>query len=236
MIYKLWEDPTYPFLGDERSQRPYLLLIHSSRGGNPTLTAEEELTSTLGWFKSSLGRPSSQRASANDVIAANGDRYEVVHPNHAAWGATYLNQRAVQIELVQQTIDTPFTDAQYETLIPRLKQLCDDYGIPFIHVMFEDSRGVMGHDETVQGRGWGKSDPGPMFEWEKVFVPKLTTLQQRIKDNADLAWGDLESIRKSMRPLSHKDFIVIEKGSAAIASIDDAERRIVDMKQAVGLE
>ncbi len=141
--------------------RTDLIIVHSTRGG--AQNAGAELQATLNWF----ANPANQ-ASAQDVIAADGTIYQCVPGEKISWGATYLNQRTINIELVQQTPTTPFTEAQYRSVAWRLRDYCQRFGIPYRHANGENEPGIIGHDTTAQGASWGKSDPGQMFDWRAV--------------------------------------------------------------------
>lgn len=52
-----------------------------------------------------------------------------------------------------------YTDAQYETLSHLVKDVCQRNGIPF------DREHVIGHEEYNPE----KSDPGELFDWDRVF-------------------------------------------------------------------
>ena len=52
-----------------------------------------------------------------------------------------------------------FTEAQYEALIPLLKDICKRNSIPY------DKEHIIGHEEYKKS----KTDPGELFDWERLF-------------------------------------------------------------------
>jgi AmpD protein len=78
------------------------------------------------------------------------------HAGVSTWeGRERCNDFSIGIEL-EGSDDLPFTDAQYATLGPLVKQLKQVYPI----------RAVVGHSDIAPGR---KTDPGVCFEWERVW-------------------------------------------------------------------
>ena len=77
------------------------------------------------------------------------------HAGESCWqGATRCNDFSIGIEL-EGTDALPFTEAQYETLIPLVRLLRHAYPI----------EAVTGHSDISPGR---KTDPGPYFEWHRL--------------------------------------------------------------------
>ena len=52
-----------------------------------------------------------------------------------------------------------FTEAQYQALIPLLKDICKRNSIPY------DKEHIIGHEEYKKS----KTDPGELFDWERLF-------------------------------------------------------------------
>jgi len=84
--------------------------------------------------------------------------------------AGYLNPRSLGAECCQPTIDTPFTILQITALARDVRHWCDTYGIPKVRVFDEKQAGIIGHEDTAQGKGCGKTDPGPLFPWSKFLA------------------------------------------------------------------
>ncbi len=77
------------------------------------------------------------------------------HAGASIWqGCECCNDFSIGIEL-EGTDELPFTDAQYATLIPLVRQLKQTYPI----------RDVVGHSDIAPGR---KTDPGPHFDWPRL--------------------------------------------------------------------
>lgn len=159
-----------------RTGRLRLIVIHSTRSGRTTQadgspwTPEDELAATIGWFQNAWAQ-----ASAHLVVAANGDWWYCVPWDRAAWHAGFLNQRSIGIELTQPTIENPFTDIQIARTAEAVRWLCNQFSIPPRHTKHDWQSGIIGHEETSQGRSYGKSDPGPLFPWEAFMGLVIST-------------------------------------------------------------
>lgn len=103
--------------------------------------------------------------SCHLLIRRDGACVQFVPLHQRAWhagrsafdGRAECNDFAVGIEL-EGTDDTPYTEAQYQRLIPILEALQAAY--PAI----EPPR-IVGHCHIAPGR---KTDPGPAFDWQRV--------------------------------------------------------------------
>jgi AmpD protein len=105
------------------------------------------------------------RVSAHFFIRRDGSLIQFVpctlrawHAGVSSWqGCERCNDYSIGIEL-EGTDDQPFTDAQYATLAPLVRQLKQTYPI----------RDVVGHSDIAAGR---KTDPGPHFDWQRLHAP-----------------------------------------------------------------
>jgi N-acetylmuramoyl-L-alanine amidase len=93
------------------------------------------------------------------------------HAGASSWKAyTQLNSNSIGIELVHPGfIDTPegrvwapFATAQIDALIPLLRQIVARHGIR--------PENILGHSDIAPQR---KSDPGPMFPWQRLAAAGL---------------------------------------------------------------
>ena len=105
------------------------------------------------------------RVSAHFFIRRDGSLIQFVpcmlrawHAGASNWqGRERCNDFSIGIEL-EGSDELPFTDAQYATLIPLVKQLKQAYPIG----------AVAGHSDIAPGR---KTDPGPHFDWQRLHAP-----------------------------------------------------------------
>jgi len=106
------------------------------------------------------------RVSAHFFVRRDGSLIQCVPCGLRAWhagasewrGRSRCNDFSVGIEL-EGSDDTPFTDAQYASLLPLVRVLEQHYPI-------ED---VTGHSDIAPGR---KTDPGPHFDWARLGRPQ----------------------------------------------------------------
>ncbi len=150
-----------PFL-----RKPKIVVMHSTRSGQPHFSDSQELGSTLNWFVNPEG------ASSHWVLSEL-ERVRVVQDSLIAWHSTYLNSRSWGIELTQPTIDRDFTDGHYANAA-LIGQNYVKLGVAPVWLPYWDGggSGFVAHEDTKQGRELGKSDPGPKFDRAR-FIASL---------------------------------------------------------------
>jgi len=135
------------------------VIIHCTRSGtsmNPT-----EFTGTLNY----MAQPGT--ASSQLVIGRKANQIaRVVPDNRQAHHAQEDNDNAWGIEVEQGAENDGFTAVQLSQLVTACKHYRDEFGVPVRHASNSTEGGFIGHQETVQGRRNGKSDPGHLFPWE----------------------------------------------------------------------
>ncbi|HEY9098421.1 MAG TPA: 1,6-anhydro-N-acetylmuramyl-L-alanine amidase AmpD [Thiobacillus sp.] len=102
--------------------------------------------------------------SAHFLIRRDGSLIQFVPCSLRAWHAGVskwqacerCNDFSIGIEL-EGTDDQAFTEAQYATLMPLVRQLKQAYPI----------QSVVGHSDIAAGR---KTDPGPHFDWHRLHA------------------------------------------------------------------
>ena|SRR6185312_269145 len=112
----------------------------------------------------SFRETSSLRVSAHAVVRRDGTITQYVpfgmrawHAGHSEYnGRSGCNDFSIGIEL-EGTDQTPYTDAQYETLAILVKALLTSY--PTL-----SAGHIVGHCDVAPGR---KTDPGPAFDWPR---------------------------------------------------------------------
>lgn len=113
----------------------------------------------------SFGDTAGLRVSAHAVIRRDGAITQYVPFGMRAWhagqsqyqGRTACNDFSIGLEL-EGTDDTPYTDAQYESLAGLVEALLAAYPTLAAHR-------ITGHSDIAPGR---KTDPGPAFEWARL--------------------------------------------------------------------
>ena len=104
------------------------------------------------------------RVSAHALIRRDGTITQYVPFGMRAWhagqsqyqGRSGCNDFSIGIEL-EGTDETPYTDAQYETLAAVVRALLSTY--PTL-----SADRIAGHSDIAPGR---KTDPGPTFDWQR---------------------------------------------------------------------
>ena len=106
------------------------------------------------------------KVSAHVLIRRDGNLIQFVDFDKRAWhagdscyeGRERCNDFSIGIEL-EGSDDKLFSDIQYEQLASVLGLLLSHYKIP--------KPNIVGHSEIAPGR---KTDPGPMFDWQKLYT------------------------------------------------------------------
>lgn len=112
----------------------------------------------------SFRETSTLRVSAHVVVRRDGTITQYVpfgmrawHAGHSEYnGRSGCNDFSIGIEL-EGTDQTPYTDAQYETLATLVRALLTSY--PTL-----SAEHIVGHCDVAPGR---KTDPGPAFDWPR---------------------------------------------------------------------
>lgn len=103
------------------------------------------------------------KVSAHAVFAVNGKRAKVVSDNNIAWHAGINNAEYLGCELEQGKSSDTFSEMQYVCLANWIKEMAKKYNFAPIR------DNLLGHDETLQGISQGKTDPGMVFNWDKLI-------------------------------------------------------------------
>ena len=114
------------------------------------------------------------RASAHALIRRDGQLVQYVPFGARAWhagksayrGRAGCNDFSIGVEL-EGTDDTPYTDAQYASLVALTAALLGAY--PTLH-----AQAIVGHSDIAPER---KTDPGPSFDWARLRTLLATSHQ-----------------------------------------------------------
>ncbi len=184
--------------------RPKALVLHGTRSGQRHFTDDQERDATISWFSRSHSQ-----VSAHLLITGSGEKIRIVLDENRAWHAGEHNDGAFGIELTQPTADRPYTDQHYEALA----EVCRAYyvEIPPMHILgFRNgSQGYTGHEDTMQGMRAGKSDPGPMFDWDR-FIRMLW------EEDDMAAMEEIRKLRKELMKIQDFQNELIAGNYAAI--------------------
>ncbi|MDO6413249.1 N-acetylmuramoyl-L-alanine amidase [Sphingomonas sp. BIUV-7] len=129
------------------------------------------------------------KVSSHYIIAEDGQILRLVEESKRAWhagrshwrGIDDVNSASIGIEIVNPGHEfgyRPFTEAQYEALLPLMHDICGRYGI---------TRGnIVGHSDIAPTR---KEDPGELFDWERLAKVRLA-LPRPVKYLTDPHWSE----------------------------------------------
>jgi N-acetylmuramoyl-L-alanine amidase len=129
------------------------------------------------------------QVSSHYLINEDGQIVRLVDESRRAWhagkshwrGIDDVNSASIGIEIVNPGHEfgyRPFTEAQYQALLPLMAGLTERYGI---------TRGnIVGHSDIAPPR---KEDPGELFDWERLAKVRLA-LPRPVKYLTDPHWTD----------------------------------------------
>ncbi len=159
--------PTIKICPNYTANRPTTrgCIIHATRSGLD-IGLESEYTLTVSYMLTP-GSNSSHFVVGPSQVA------RLVHDQDASWHALENNFTHLGLEVAQPKPATPFTDFQYQATADIVKKWAKAYGIPLTRVFSQAQLGIIGHEDTEQGKRDGKSDPGPQWDWDK-FMGLLT--------------------------------------------------------------
>jgi hypothetical protein len=140
-----------------RRSRTIGVVVHATRGG--TANADTDYRATINFFLAP-GTP----ASAHFVVGPS-RVCRMVEDDDQSWHGGVNNATHLGIEIAQPASQPPFSDFQYKAAAAIVREWCRKYDIPAEHVDSQARPGIIGHEETEQGRGVGKTDPGRQFDW-----------------------------------------------------------------------
>ena len=150
------------------------IIWHATRSGIAGRTAAQEYRSAMNWFRSAnnVVRDSAGNAwygaMAHYIIGGGTVCRALPEELVPRFSAGVHDFSAISIEVAQATRDTPFEPADIELCRELAAELSGRYGFPRRRISFVDAGnhgwpGEVGHQDTAQGRGAGKSDPGTLF-------------------------------------------------------------------------
>lgn len=102
----------------------------------------------------------------------------MVHDDNVAWHAQQHNQTHLGIEVAQPSYQPEFVEFEYLATAEICAHWCLKYAIPPVRVMDSDLAGIIGHEQTDQGRRDGKTDPGWRWDWPKFMF----LVQEKVRE------------------------------------------------------
>jgi len=137
-------------------------------------TAAIRIGGTISWFENK-----ESKVSAHYIIGRDGRTIQMVQDDKKAWHAGYsywqnqylLNVNSIGIELVG-TKTSNFTDQQYESLFYLCAYLIKKYDISLSRIVGHEDISGEKAKPFLEKKNYpypGKTDPGPLFSWEKLI-------------------------------------------------------------------
>lgn len=177
-----------------RTQKPRYIILHTTQG---ITTIDKQYSATVNWFRNggAQGEQGTWGPSCDIVIGhdgreawftLNGEDYHTTRANYSAgYGAssatTYAaDEFGIAIELAQTSNGETPTQATLDAAVKRCAELCKEFGISPTRIEYlSQSRteaipsGIVGHEDTENGRRLGKWDPNKKtFPWG-WFIAKV---------------------------------------------------------------
>ena len=173
---------THPWKYRHRAKQINGILWHSTRG-NQGYDGNTELNAFCNWVRSpnnyNPGAPAygiAPYAGISSVGIGPGRIVEVVPDTYIpAWSSWQSDERKLSVEIAQSNLGQAIEPETITECVRYAKAKAAEYGFPLERVFPTNDDtwiGMAGHEDTLQGKASGKSDPGPEF-----WVPFMAALE-----------------------------------------------------------
>ena len=183
------------------------ILWHSTRGGQG-YDGATELSAYRNWVISPNNRNGGAPALGIAPYAGiasygigPGQILQCVPDDHIpAWSSWPSDETKLSVEVAQSNRGQAIETATIAECVRFARAAADAYGFPLERRWPDDDNawtGMAGHEDTVQGRASGKSDPGPEF-WEPFMAALAEEGPMSTDERAVVAaaWGDYGRMRR----------------------------------------
>ena len=165
-----------------RGQKIYGVQLHATRSGK---SDGDDGPRTEGWWANPSNDQGGWGSYADYLIYEDGTRIKCTDINNefpkytagfgyaGSWNASL---HYIQIEIAQGNTSDAFTDVQIASLAELIREdLVPRYGFPLVRIphlnqSIPPEPGICTHEDSDNGRIYGKSDPGPMFPWDRFMA------------------------------------------------------------------
>lgn len=161
------------------------IIWHTTRGGQ-NYDGDTEIGAALNWFRSPNNRvhqpPFDDYAGISHTAIGPSAIVEVVQIDGyiPAWSSHPSDEHAISVEVAQSNLGQPIEPATIANCRKFAEWASVHYGFPLGRTPSTGSDltwiGEMGHEDTVQGKAQGKSDPGVAF-WTPYMEDDMTPEQ-----------------------------------------------------------
>jgi hypothetical protein len=173
------------FTNRPRKYAPSIICIHATRG-HTSMELQDE--SVINWFAATPDR-GGWGSTADFLVSSDGaiTQFRDIDAHYGAYAAGYgqygppkeyaVDEHAISIEVAQPAYNRGeqppmFTPDSLAAAAWLARHLSDEYDIPLVKIPFwyqlrsdPVPRGLLGHEDTANGKRLGKHDPGPAFNW-----------------------------------------------------------------------
>ena len=177
------------FTNRPRKYAPAIITIHATRG-HTSMELQDE--SVINWFSNTPDR-GGWGATADFLVSSDGviTQFRDINAHYGAFAAGYgqygssreyaVDEHAISIEIAQPAYNRGeqppmFTSASLEAAAWLTRRLSDIHAIPLLKIPFWHQlrnrpvpHGLLGHEDTANGKRLGKHDPGPAFDWDSFL-------------------------------------------------------------------
>lgn len=194
----IWHDVRAHEWKFTRRTRPIVGIVWHTTRGNQGYPGKKELSAFVNWAISPNNkntRSGSPAAGISNYGIGPGEIIEVIPDTYEArfssWPADTI---ALSVEVAQSNKGQRIEPETIAACVAFAREKAAQYGFPLVRVFPTNDRtwtGMTGHEDTIQGKAQGKSDPGPEFwgpfmaalnEEEGMASEEYTALLARIEE------------------------------------------------------
>lgn len=234
-----WRPRTQPITG---------ILWHSTRGGQ-WYDGNTELGAFINWERSPNNKANQNLFPDYGGMASYGigpNRIVEVMPDGyiPAWSSHPSDEHVISVGIAQSNLGQTIEPETIATCVVFAKEMAERYGFPLTRVYPVNDwtwSGMAGHEDTVQGKAQGKSDPGAAF-WEPFMAAlegDAMTPEERVEfDNLKIAIfaGSEEGEASRLEKVIKANYRMAEIAEGRAQSVSDrATSAVVLSKRALAI-
>lgn len=213
------------------------VMIHSTRGGR---SAGDDGPGTERWGN----HPDNPGAFWDGLVYESGQQVRGCPGKYTLqplWSAGFgsagtwsAQDYYFQLELAQGRAEDPFTEEELTSAAQWVAELARIHGFTIQRINYLDQvgdppRGICSHEASANGKRLGKSDPGPMFPWDRFIEMANSYLEEVNEMPDDLMNSRMTNLENYIYGLTGQAAVDFSREAAA-GGISPLAERVFDLE------